>query len=404
MKEKMKEKVNLGVIGLGARGEGLLKLVYMQHPEVEFVAVCDHYQDRCEAAAKLLTDHGRQMPMKTTDYREVLKKQEIDAVILCTSWDQHIHLCIEAMEAGKYVGCEVGGAYSVRECWKLVEDYERTKVPVMMLENCLYGRDEMMIRHMAETGVLGKIIHCEGGYHHDLREEIAFGKENRHYRLSNYLHRNTENYPTHELGPIAKILGINRGNRMMTLTSVASAAKGLEEYIKVRKPQDSALKGVRFCQGDIVNTMITCAGGETILLTLDTTLPRYYSRGLTVQGTKGMYCEENRSLYLEGEEHEKDHFDWKKHWGNVEEYRNQYEHPVWKAYLEEGVKQGHDGMDWLVFCDFVEFVKKRKEATADVYDMAAWMSITALAEESIALGGQPMAIPDFTNGAWMERR
>ena len=85
MKEKMKEKVNLGVIGLGARGEGLLKLVYMQHPEVEFVAVCDHYQDRCEAAAKLLTDHGRQMPMKTTDYREVLKKQEVDAVILCTS-------------------------------------------------------------------------------------------------------------------------------------------------------------------------------------------------------------------------------------------------------------------------------------------------------------------------------
>ncbi|MGN0307495.1 MAG: gfo/Idh/MocA family oxidoreductase, partial [Lachnospiraceae bacterium] len=203
---------------------------------------------------------------------------------------------------------------------------------------------------------------------------------------------------------IAKILGINRGNRMLTLTSVASSAKGLEEYIKGAKPQDETLKGAGFRQGDVVNTIITCAGGETILLTLDTTLPRYYSRGFTVQGTKGMYCEENRSLYLEGEEHEKDHFEWRKHWGNVEEYRERFEHPVWRAYLEEGVKQGHDGMDWLVFCDFVDFVRGKKEPEADVYDMAAWMSISALAEESIAMGGHPVAIPDFTNGAWMERK
>ena len=68
-------------------------------------------------------------------------------------------------------------------------------------------------------------------------EEIAFGKENRHYRLSNYIHRNTENYPTHELGPIAKVLHINRGNRMVSLTSTASKAIGLKEYIKKLREQ-----------------------------------------------------------------------------------------------------------------------------------------------------------------------
>ena len=47
---------------------------------------------------------------------------------------------------------------------------------------------------MAEQGVLGTIVHCEGGYKHDLRDEVAFGRENRHYRLDNYIHRNTENY------------------------------------------------------------------------------------------------------------------------------------------------------------------------------------------------------------------
>ncbi|MCI6043779.1 Gfo/Idh/MocA family oxidoreductase [bacterium] len=399
----MKDKIRIGMIGLGARGTGLLEMVYVQHPDVEFAAVCDRYMDRCEKAAKIIEDSGRNRPVITTDYKEVLTMPEVDAVILCTSWDHHVDLCIEAMEAGKPVGCEVGGAYSVRECWKLVEAHERTKVPVMMMENCVYGRDEMMVLNMAERGVLGKIVHCEGGYKHDLREEVAFGKENRHYRLNNYIHRNTENYPTHELGPIARILHINRGNRMLTLTSVASRSAGLKEYIKNRKPEDEVLNSTEFCQGDVVNTIITCANGETILLTLDTTLPRYYSRGFTVQGTKGMYMEDNKSIFIDGEEHAKDHFEWQKHWNNVEEYRDKYEHPVWKQYIEEGVKEGHDGMDWLTFCDFVKFVQTGSEAPVDVYDMAAWMCITPLAEQSIAMGGQPVAIPDFTNGAWINR-
>lgn len=329
---------------------------------------------------------------------------EVEAVILCTAWDYHINLGIEAMEAGKYVASEVGGAYSVHDCWKLVDAYERTKVPCMLLENRVYGRDEMMIYNMAELGVLGKIVHCEGGYKHDLRREVAFGKENRHYRLSNYIHRNAENYPTHEIGPIARILHINRGNRMLMLTSVASKAERLKAYIKENKAEDQELKNTDFRQGDVVNTIITCANGETILITLDTTLPRYYSRGFTVQGTKGMYFEDNRSIFLDGIYEEEEHFCWQKHWGNVEEYREKYEHPMWKQYLEDGVKEkGHDGIDWLVFCEFVTAVKNKTQVPIDVYDMAAWMSITALSEQSIAMGGQPVAIPDFTNGAWMKR-
>jgi len=399
----MDRKIKMAVIGLGARGYSLIEQVFLQHPDVEFAAVCDVYEDRSEAAAKLIETHTGKRPFATTDYHEILRDPQIEAVILCTSWDMHINICIEAMEAGKYVGCEVGGAYSLRECWQLVEAYERTKVPVMLMENCVYGRNEMMLMNMIQKGVLGSVVHCEGGYRHDLRDEVAFGKENRHYRLDNYIHRNTENYPTHELGPIARMLGINRGNRMVSLVSMASKAAGLKEFIKEHKPDDTVLQNTEFRQGDVVNTIIRCANGETILLTLDTTLPRYYSRGLVIQGTKGMYCEENQSFFIDGEEHAKDHFSWEKHWGNIKEYREKYEHPVWKQYLQEGVKQGHGGMDWLVFCEFVNSVKEKTQVPIDVYDMAAWMSITALSEESIALGGQPVSIPDFTNGKWIHR-
>ena len=83
---------------------------------------------------------------------------------------------------------------------------------------------------------------------HDLRDEIAYGKENRHYRLRNYLSRNCENYPTHDLGPIAKILNINHGNRMLTLSSFASKSAGLHEFIMQNKSDDERLKQAHFAR------------------------------------------------------------------------------------------------------------------------------------------------------------
>jgi hypothetical protein len=183
---------------------------------------------------------------------------------------------------------------------------------------------------------------------------------------------------------------------------MASKARGMHEYVLKKKGEDSALAHTEFMQGDIVTTMIKCAHGETITLTLDTTLPRYYSRGFNVRGTKGMYHEENQSIYLDGQ-HDAHHAEWNKQWGNVEEFREQYDHPVWKKYIAEGVKDGHGGMDWLVFSDFFNSVKNGTSTPLDVYDMASWMCISALSEESIALGGHPVAIPDFTNGKWMNR-
>ena len=91
------------------------------------------------------------------------------------------------------------------------------------------------------TSLFGEVVHCQGGYRHDLREEVSTGREMRHYRFRNYLYRNCENYPTHELGPIANVLDINRGNRMLTLVSVASKAAGLHEYLLREKGPDLSL-------------------------------------------------------------------------------------------------------------------------------------------------------------------
>lgn len=402
MGTKVKDKVRVGIIGLGGRGTGLLSAVILSNDDVDVVAVCDLYEDRREIGADMVEEARGVRPFITENYRELLAIADLDAVVIGASWEEHINIAVAAMEAGKYVASEVGGAYSIQECWRLVEAYERTKVPCMIMENCCYGRDELMVLNMVKQGVFGEIVHASGGYHHDLRSEIANGKEERHYRLSNYINRNCENYPTHEIGPIAQVLNINRGNRMVSLVSMASKARGMSEYIKNEKSEDKELLNTNFLQGDIITTIIKCAHGETITITLDTTLPRYYSRGFTIRGTKGMYTEDNRSVFID-KQHDASHHTWNEQWGNVEQFREQYDHPIWKKYLADGVKGGHDGIDWLVFADFFESVKQGTQTPLDVYDMASWMSISTLSEDSIALGGQPVAIPDFTNGKWINR-
>lgn len=396
------KRINLGFIGLGSRGYDLLKDLVLTFENVDVTAVCDDYEDRALAGAECVKNARQVEPACEKDYHKVIDNPQVDAVVVATAWESHVEIALYAMNAGKAVAIEVGGAYKLEDCWDLVDTYERTKTPFMFLENCCYGRREMMILNMVEQGVFGEICHCSGGYHHDLRGEISCGGENRHYRLRNYLNRNAENYPTHELGPIAKVLGINHGNRMVSLTSTASKAAGLHAYIQRTRPADDELQNAVFAQGDIVTTVIKCAGGETITLTLDTTLPRYYSRGFTVRGTKGMYEESTDSIFIDDQGDEKYDFSWlKDQHGNAEKYQEQYEHPVWKKFLEDGVQGGHGGMDWLVFNAFFEALLENKPMPIGVYDAAAWMAVTALSEKSIATGSMPVEFPDFTRGKWM---
>lgn len=398
----MENKLRLGMVGMGCRGYEVMKTV-LGVDGVALTCVCDLYPDRTEKARAKAEKMQGFSPRVTDDWHTMTDKKELDAVLVTCSWEPHIEMAVAFMEAGIPVGVEVGGAYSVEDCFLLVRTFERTGTPVMLLENCCYGRYELMVMNMAEQGLFGEIVHCEGGYRHDLRREITFGKENRHYRLRNYLARCCENYPTHELGPISQILHINRGNRMLSLVSVASKAKGLHDYIKRTENADRSLLERDFAQGDVVTTIIKCANGETVTLTLDTTLPRAYSRQFTVQGTRGMYSEENNSVYLDTDHDESMHFSWKKQWNNAEGYLERYEHPIWREFLADGLRGGHGGMDYLVYRDFVRCVREGLPMPIDAYDMASLMCISALSEQSIAMGGAPVAIPDFTSGRWLTR-
>ncbi len=394
----MKEKIKIAFIGIGRRGSNILNTL-AKMDDVEIAVLCDKYEPAIEKGLQILKEQNRPLPMTTTDADVAIHHPDTDAVFIMTGWTGRPALAKKAMLAKKYTAIEVGCALDLSECYDLIETYEQTKTPLMMLENCCYGRREMMALRLVKEGLFGEIVHCDGGYCHYLPACDLFKEpdsENQHYRVYSYIHRNCEQYPTHELGPISKVLNINRGNRFMTLASFSSKAVGLKDAAKTLLGEDHRFAKADYKHGDIITTIITCANGETIRLTLDTTLPRaYYSRGFTVRGTKGMYTEERRVVYFEGMEEPIEN--------NEEEMFEKYDHPLHKEYHAKGERGGHGGMDWLVCRGFIESVKRGTNTPIDAYDTVSWLAVAPLSEMSIQLGGAPVSFPDFTKGLWYDR-
>lgn len=399
----MKEKINIAVIGVGCRGNGMVGTL-CQMDDVNIVGICDLYEDRVKEAADKVEENGRSRPIEETDYERIFKIKELDSVYIATDWETHIKIAIAAMKCGIPAAVEVGGAYSIDECWGLVDAYEKTGTWAMMMENCCYGERELMVHNMVRQGMFGDIVYCSGKYAHDLRYEVGYGTIRRHYRLRNYLARNCENYPTHELGPIAKLLNINRGNRFTSLISVCSNAQGMHDYVNTQDELKEELGDAEFAQADIVKTFIKTEHGEMIELTLDTTLTRFYSRGYTIRGKKGLYQEDGDILYFDTEEDRKQEWTQSNFWGRGAEYAKTYNHPLWNSMTQEQKDLGHGGMDWFVLRAWIEAVKNDTLPPIDVYDAAAWMCITPLSEQSIKSGSKEMEIPDFTRGKYKNRQ
>lgn len=402
-------EVRLAIIGVGGRGTSLLELA-LQREDTKINALCDIDPEALGNAVRAVEEAGRDAPATygngEEDFRNMVARDDLDAVIIATPWLWHTPMAVAAMRAGKTVGVEVPAAVTIDDCWELVHTSETTGTPCMMLENVCYRRDTIAILNMVREGLFGELVHCQGGYQHDLRSikfqpgaEFGPGSSGEaRWRTQHSVRRNGDLYPTHGVGPMANCLNINHGNRFLYLTSTATKTRGLHEYIVEQGGEDHPNAGVRFALGDIVTTVIKCANGETLVVSHDTNLPRPYSLNFRVQGTNGIWMSDNRSIYLEGVS-ETPHS-----WEDAAPYLERYDHPLWRRYEERAIGAGHGGMDFFVLHGFLESVKRQEPTPLDVYDAAAWSVISPLSERSVAGGSQPVPFPDFTGGRWVTRQ
>lgn len=400
-------KVRVAVIGVGARGSGHVSQL-CQIDGVEMVAICDNHLPSLERAINnVVKNHKRPAPVAygkgKDDYKRMLERTDIDCVFIVTPWEEHVRMAVDTMNSGKHAFTEVPAAYTIEDCWKLVDTAEETQKNCMMLENVCYGREELLVLNMVRNGVFGDLVHGEAAYIHDLRSqmnEIEHGTGS--WRTYHYVKRNGNLYPTHGLGPIAQYMDINRGDAFDYMTSIGSLSLSRELYAKAKYPEGHERRSLKFACGDMNTSIIRTKRGRTIMVQWDEQLPRPYTRHNYLQGTKGAWAGyPDRAVF---EAHVGDGAEEWKEGNGLKSLYDQHEHPLFKRMGEEAKKNGgHGGMDFLMLWRIIYCLRNGLPLDQDVYDGAAWSVVAPLSEVSVANRGRSMDFPDFTRGEWKTR-
>ena len=395
--------VGIGVVGLGMRGsDAVERLTFV--PGCHVAAICDLLPERAEASLKYLNDKGLSANTYSGEeesWKSLCQDPSVDLVYICTDWLHHVPVALYAMEHGKHVAIEVPSAETLQACWDLVDTSERTRRHCLILENCCYDFFELTALTMAQQGVFGEIIHAEGAYNHNLDPYWKAYWNN--WRLDfNSQHRG-DLYPTHGFGPVCQALDIHRGDRLTTLVAMDTDAFNGPKHAKAAGMEDKP-----FQQGDVTMTMLRTQKGKTILIEHDVMTPRPYSRMYQLVGTDGYaekYPVQGICLRSEGSQ-DVDY----QNLGREIIYRGEalealmakYQSPILTPELVAKAREvgGHGGMDFIMDYRMVYCLNNGLPLDMDVYDLAEWCCVTELSRISLENGGAPVAVPDFTRGAW----
>jgi len=398
-----RDPVRLGVIGTGNRGRSLLGIL-LELEGLEIPALCDIQPANLEKARAMVLQSGRPEPEPYSrdelHFKSLLEREDLDAVIIATYWEWHAPMAIYAMECGKYAGVEVPAAYTLDDCWELIETYEKTGIPCMMLENWSFRRDNLAVLNMIRAGLLGDMVHSHCAHSHDCIDHWFFDPETGldRWAAKYLLNHNRDQYPTHQQGPVLSWMDIGCGDYYDTLTSTATGGFGINDYFRRRFGPDHPNAKRKFRQGDIVTTLIRTKMGRSVVINYDMQLPRPYDNRWMAQGTRGIYNEQRQAVYL-AERSPKYH-----EWEDFAPYQSEFDHSWWKQLSERPGQLSHGGTDHVELELFVEAVRHQTQTPLDIYESVTMSATGPLSEISIAQGGKPIAFPDFTRGRWQTRK
>ena len=401
------DTVRVGFIGLGMRGPGAVER-FVHIPGTKIVALCDLLPERVEKVQKMLTKAGLPEAAAYSGdedaWKALCERDDIDLVYIVTDWKHHAEMGIYAMEHGKHAAIEVPAAMTLDEIWALINTSERTRKHCMQLENCVYDFFELNTLNMAQQGLFGEVLHVEGSYIHNLNEFWPYYWND--WRMDYNRNFRGDIYATHGMGPACQLLDIHRGDLMTTLVSMDTKAVNGPAYIKDKTGEEVT----DFQNGDHTMTMIRTKNGKTIHIQHDVMTPRPYSRMYQLTGTKGFankYPFQGYALepdQLEGEEmpnleklDSHQYLSREQHQALVEKYMHPIIREVGAMAREVG---GHGGMDFMMDYRMVYCLQHGLPLDMDVYDLAEWCCLAPLSALSIENGSAPVAVPDFTRGAW----
>ena len=150
------DQVNIGIIGMGIMGFNNA-LWTVQVPGVKLVAVCDLYSGRLERAKEV---YGKDL-FVTKNYKEILDRKDIDAVIIATSDHWHDRISIEAMNKGKHVYCEKPMVHQLEEGAAVIETQKKTGKVFQVGSQRVSSIVTDKTRELFESKVIGDLMVVE---------------------------------------------------------------------------------------------------------------------------------------------------------------------------------------------------------------------------------------------------
>lgn len=381
------KKVKLALVGCGPRGVRVGKL-FASYPQCEITAIVDMFIGKAETVRE---DFKLPDAKLYTDYAKMLAESDVDTVFIASDPLSQVDMACEAMEKGRHVCTEVPAAFSIDECWKLVETVERTGRKYQLMEQARYWGYTDECRKMNEAGVFGHICMAQGEYFHYNRnwgywDDLDSGEKlndlerpaNRNV-VPNWRYKLLGEpiyYLPHTLSPILKILDdrvVNvacMGTRRQSYTYPESKLEWSDmEYALMHTAKDTViLAGAGFSMPCVRRGPLECHWQEI--------------RGTKASASTPRFPGDCFRLWKEG--------------------MATYESVPWSSVPlganEEQAKTGHGGTDFKPVDTFIQAIINDATPPMDVYLSVETAAPAILAAESARKGGILLDVPDFRKG------
>ena len=166
--DKHMKKIRYGVIGASGMAQSHMNAIVWNN-EAELKAVCDTNAERtAQCVAKYGVDGY-------SDYREMLARSDIDAVVICTPDQLHKEMSVAALDAGKHVLCEKPMALTLEECKAMVKAANASDRKFMVGQICRYTPGFVGAKKMIDAGEIGELFFVETEYAHDYSHISGLG-------------------------------------------------------------------------------------------------------------------------------------------------------------------------------------------------------------------------------------
>lgn len=366
----MNRKINMAIVGTGFGAEFIP--IYQRHPHTNMYALCQRTKSRLD---EISDSFG--VETRYTDFYELIKDDNIDAVHINTPIHEHAPMSVAALKAGKHVASTVPMATTIDECWEIVDAQKESGRNYMMMETSIYSREFLYVKELRETGKLGKIQFLRAAHHQEMAGWPGYweGLPPMHYA-------------THVVSPCLAMAQKNA-----EYVSCLGSGRIDEELIKkYGSPFAIETAHIKMKDSDL------CAEVTRSLFNT----AREYVESFDVYGSKISFewqlMEEMEPVIHIGEE--------AKH-VTVPDYAHLLPEPIQK-FTTEGVYDsdehqhlsftqgsGHGGSHPHMAHEFVMSIIEARDAFPNVFESANWTSVGILAHESAMKGGQTVNLPDY---------